>query len=102
MSETRPARHRVPRPFAIAIALTFVVLAGRAAWLEIASHRPLRTFEEGARVRRREALRAYVTRAASGSLVPREDVLLAVRQEFMQQVLDRSLPYRLYFADGRY
>src|SRR6476619_1647551 len=100
-AERNPRRPRT-RTLVILVTLALVAAAAFVIWNRSNDRAPLVAFEQSARVRQREALRAYAARAANGSLVPQNDALIAVRQEFVQQALDRSLPYRRYFEHGRY
>jgi hypothetical protein len=83
------------------LAMAVVAVGAWALWNHINDRAPLVEREQIAHDQR-EALRSYAARAAYGSLVPQDDALIAVRQEFVQQAIDRSLPYRRYFQDGRY
>ncbi|HEV8453903.1 MAG TPA: hypothetical protein VGQ24_03365, partial [Gemmatimonadales bacterium] len=64
--------------------------------------RPLIVSGQSQRARKIASLRAYAARGELGSLVPQTDAILAIREEFLQRVIDRSLPLRQYFQNGRY
>jgi hypothetical protein len=63
---------------------------------------PLAAFGQSRRALQVVALRAYAARAELGSLVPQTDAVIAIREQFLQRVINRSLPFRQYFEDGRY
>jgi hypothetical protein len=48
------------------------------------------------------ALRRYAARGDDGSLLPPTDAVIAIRAQFLRRAINRSLPFRQYFADGRY
>src|SRR5262245_44605191 len=86
----------------IVVAVALVAVAMREAWIYFGERAPVVDFAASARRQQGEALRAYAGRAANGSLVPQTDALIAIRQEFVQQAIDRSLPHRRLFEHGRY
>ncbi len=63
---------------------------------------PLTAVGPGYRALELAALRAYAARGEQGSLLPQSDAVIAIREQFLQRVIDRSLPFRQYFDDGRY
>ncbi|MEP7028292.1 MAG: hypothetical protein ABI960_06835 [Candidatus Eisenbacteria bacterium] len=95
---------RLPR----VLVLSLVVLAVIAAGVLLSRRLPF----PGARApavlegERREAqaveLRRYLERRSVGTLLPANDVAIAVRDDFLQRLVALSLPFTQTFADGRY
>jgi hypothetical protein len=63
---------------------------------------PLAVSGQSQRTLQVAALRTYVARGEQGSLVPQTDAIIAIREQFLQRVINRSLPLRQYFENGRY
>ena len=83
-------------------ALLAAATAGFFILREAGSPRPLVAAEQSQHARRIAALAGYAARSELGSLVPQSDAILAIREPFLQRVIDRSLPMRQYFEEGRY
>lgn len=93
------------RPWRWAIVGGLLLLAAAAAlftWLRFTTRRPLAEFEESRLRHQIASLRLYAERRALPSFLPPGDAVLALREEFLQAVLDGSLPFRQRFADGKY
>ena len=78
------------------------VLALTFLWRRIDESYPLLHTERSRESQRLVNLRAYAARESTGTLLPREDVQLAIRESLLQDVLARSLPIRQEFEGGRY
>lgn len=79
-----------------------VVLALALLWLRVDERYPLLRIERGREAQRLVNLRAYAARESLGSLLPRDDAQLAIRESLLQDILARSLPIRQEFEGGRY
>ena len=82
-----------------------VLLAIVVIGIELERHRfsrSLPTLERSLRTRQLTALRAYASRESTGVLLPPDNAVIAVREEFLQQVIVRSLPLRQVFPGGDY
>jgi hypothetical protein len=101
-----PARTRSwPHPWRWAIVgalLLAAVAVAVASWQRFVTRRPLAQFETGQLRRQVEVLRLYAERRERPAFLPPGDAVLALREEFLQAVLDGSLPIRRSFADGKY
>jgi hypothetical protein len=69
---------------------------------ELSTPRPVISWEGGRSIRQLAVLEAYASRAEQGSLLPPGDAVIAVREEFVEEAVRRSLPLRQEFEDGRY
>jgi hypothetical protein len=63
---------------------------------------PLAAIGPGHRALQLATLRAYAARGEQGSLLPQTDAVIAIREQFLQRVIARSLPFRQSFENGRY
>jgi hypothetical protein len=84
------------------LAVLSVLAAAGYVYLQRTPPPPLVTADLAAGARQRAALETYAARAALGSFLPPDDAVIAIREQFLQDVLDRSLPWRQTFEDGRY
>jgi len=71
-------------------------------WQRINESYPLLRAERSRESQRLVNLRAYAARESLGSILPRDDVQLAIRESLLQDVLARSLPIRQEFEGGRF
>ncbi len=79
-----------------------LVLGLTVLWLRVRESYPLIRIERSREAQRLVNLRAYAARESLGSLLPRDDAQLAIRESLLQDVLARSLPIRQEFEGGRY
>jgi hypothetical protein len=84
------------------IALVLAVVAGVRLWWRLDESYPLVQFERSRAAQEIVSLNLYAARERFGSLLPQEDAQLALREVFLRDVLDRSLPIRRTFEDGTY
>ena len=78
---------------------------GLVVWQYLRSNpRPLTPKESEARRRGFQvaALERGLARRSVGTLLPPNDVTIAVREDFLQKVIASSLPFTRTFQDGRY
>src|SRR6185503_16009080 len=71
-------------------------------WQRLNESYPLLRAERSRESQRLVNLRAYAARESLGSILPRDDVQLAIRESLLQDVLARSLPIRQEFEGGRF
>src|SRR6185503_3788618 len=71
-------------------------------WQRLDESYPLLRAERSRESQRLVNLRAYAARESLGSILPRDDVQLAIRESLLQDVLARSLPIRQEFEGGRF
>ena len=104
----RPSRsqptHLLPRLILGLLAACVVLAAAGYVWLRFMRDRaePLARAELTTEARQQSALATYAARAALGSFLPPADAVIGIREAFLQNVLDRSLPWRQSFDEGRY
>ncbi|HKO21819.1 MAG TPA: hypothetical protein VJX91_04135, partial [Candidatus Eisenbacteria bacterium] len=84
------------------IALVLAVVAGVRLWWRLDESYPLVQFERSRAAQEIVSLNLYAARERFGSLLPQGDAQLALREVFLRDVLDRSLPIRRTFEDGTY
>jgi hypothetical protein len=87
------------------VAALVILLASLVIGIELATRwvsRSLPNLERSLRTHQLATLRTYASRAESGSLLPPHHAVLAIREKFLQEVLNRSLPLRQTFEKGRY
>ena len=83
-------------------ALVLAVIAGVRLWRRLDESYPLVQFERSREAQEIVSLDLYAARERFGSLLPQRDAQLAMREVFLRDVLDRSIPIRRTFEDGRY
>jgi hypothetical protein len=101
----RPIRlylSRTARLVLSGIALVLAVVAGVRIWWRLSESYPLVQFEQSRASQEILSLNLYAARERFGSLLPQGDAQLALREVFLRDVLDRSLPIRRTFENGRY
>jgi hypothetical protein len=101
----RPIRIVVGRTARIllgAVTLALAVVAGVKLWHRLDESYPLVQFERSREAQQIISLNLYAAREHFGSLLPQGDAQLAIREVLLRDVLERSLPIRRTFEDGRY
>ncbi len=84
------------------VALALAVFAGVRIWRRLDESYPLVQFERSREAQEIVSLNLYAARERFGSLLPQGDAQLALREVLLRDVLERSLPIRRTFQDGRY
>jgi hypothetical protein len=104
MTELRSPAPR-PRARPIYIALAFLVAAAigvLSAWLFLRRPEALPTFEATRARLEAEALERYAAREARGAFLPPGAITVGLREDFVQHVLDASLPFEQWVEDSTY
>jgi hypothetical protein len=93
---------RTTRLILAVVALVLAVVAGVRLWWRLNESYPLVQFERSRAAQEIVSLNLYAARERFGSLLPQGDTQLALREVFIRDVLERSLPIHRTFEDGRY
>ncbi len=104
-----PPRHPPPMRTRVVAAIVVGVLAlagatglGLVTMSRMLARRALPTLEESRSRAQILSLGRYVERRHRGSFLPPHAISIAIREAFLQRVLDASLPIEQTFDDGRY
>ena len=103
--EPRPFRFylsRTARLILAGVAIVLAVVAGFQLWRRLDESYPLVQFERSRAAQEIVSLNLYAARERFGSLLPQGDAQLALREVFLRDVLERSLPIHRTFEDGKY
>ena len=103
--EPRPFRFylsRTARLILAGVVLVLAVTAGIRLWRRLDESYPLVQFERSRAAQEIVSLNLYAARERFGSLLPQGDAQLALREVFLRDVLERSLPIHRTFENGRY
>ncbi len=91
-------------PLVLGLLLLIALAVGLVLFQRLSSSlaRPASVVEAERRGEQVAALRRYLSRRTQGTLLPANDVTIAVRDDFLQKIVASSLPFTRAFDGGRY